>query len=514
MTDPEKSDSSGNKPTAVDRIGIIEHASPSATGVDEALKYASDEPIIIDEATNRRLLHATDWHVLPWLCALYFMQYMDKGVLSYASVMGILKDAHLSNSQYTWLGSIYYFGYLAAAYPHNRLLQHFPQSKYIATCAFLWGVVLCTMAAGHNFAGLMCVRVFMGVLEATVNCGFVLVTAKWYRKYEHSSRVGIWAASNGFSTIVGGVVAYGCSRGSAQAGLTFHGWRILAVVTGGITIIFAVCMFFFMAENPIEARFFSEEDKTLAVECLRDNHQGVGSRQFKWYQFREAFTDVRTWIYVFFILSAQIPSGGTTLFSSLLIKSLNFDSNTTLLLAMPTGFVQICSNLSFGWLADKTKQRSLVAAGCHVINIFFIGLLVGLSRVGPLYERFGQLVAYFFIVGNGSTPYFIVISMISSNTLGYTKKTTVNGIVFTSMAAAYLIGPQIFRDGPYYNKAKDATIGLWVLAILLLLLLFTLNKRENKRRDSKEETGHIEHLNDAAFLDLTDKENKEFRYVL
>lgn len=133
----------------------------------------------------------------------------------------------------------------------------------------------------------------MGVLEATVNCGFVLITAKWYKKYEHSTRVGIWAASNGFSTMVGGVVAYGCSRGSQEAGLTFHGWRILALVTGGITILFAVCMYFFMAESPIRAHFFSEEDKMLAVERLRENHQGVGSHQFKWYQFREAFVDIR-----------------------------------------------------------------------------------------------------------------------------------------------------------------------------------------------------------------------------
>ncbi len=133
----------------------------------------------------------------------------------------------------------------------------------------------------------------MGVLEATVNCGFVLITAKWYTKYEHSTRVGIWAAWAGFSSIVGGVVAYGCSRGSAEAGLTFHGWRILALVTGGITVIFAVGMFFFFAENITEAGFFTEEEKTLAVERLRGNHQGVGNKKFKWYQFREAFTDIR-----------------------------------------------------------------------------------------------------------------------------------------------------------------------------------------------------------------------------
>jgi ACS family allantoate permease-like MFS transporter len=82
-------------------------------------------------------------------------------------------------------------------------------------------------------------------------------------------------------------------------------------------------------------------------------------------------------------------------------------------MSIPTGFIQICSNLGFGYLADRTKQRSLVAAGCHIINIFFVSLLVGLSHVAPLHLRFGQLIAYFFIIGNGSTPYFIVISMIS-----------------------------------------------------------------------------------------------------
>jgi ACS family allantoate permease-like MFS transporter len=52
-------------------------------------------------------------------------------------------------------------------------------------------------------------------------------------------------------------------------------------------------MYYFLAEDITKAKFFSEEDRTLAVERLRDNHQGVGNHQFKWYQFREAFTDIR-----------------------------------------------------------------------------------------------------------------------------------------------------------------------------------------------------------------------------
>ncbi|RDW75722.1 hypothetical protein BP5796_06543 [Coleophoma crateriformis] len=481
-------------PKVIDSVVTTEKAEEvSVAGADAALKYAANETLLIDATTNDRILRTTDRNILPWLCALYFFQSIDKGV---------------------WMGTIYYIGYLLAAYPHNRLLQKFPQAKYIAVCAFLWGAVLCTTAAAHNFAGLMCVRFFMGVLEATVNCGFVLVTAKWYKKYEHSSRVGIWAACAGGATMIGGVVAYGCSRGSTEAHLTFHGWKILSLVTGSITVVFAVLMYFFMAQSPIDASFFSEHDKTLAVERLRDNHQGVGSREFKWYQFREAFTDIRTWIYIIFILAAQIPNAGVSLFTSILIKSLGFSSNTTLLLGMPTGFVQICCNLGFGYLADRTKQRSLVAAGCHLINIFFVSLLVGLSKVSPLHGRYGQLIAYFVMVGNGSTPYFIMISMISSNTLGYTKKTTVNGVVFTTLGLAYLIGPQIFKDAPYYTSAKDASIGLWILSFFLLMGLYALNLRENKKRDQEDVVNPVIHPKGQAFLDLTDKENRQFRYVL
>ena len=32
------------------------------------------------EATNARLLRKINLHVLPWLCGLYMLQYMDKGV--------------------------------------------------------------------------------------------------------------------------------------------------------------------------------------------------------------------------------------------------------------------------------------------------------------------------------------------------------------------------------------------------------------------------------------------------
>ena len=145
--------------------------------------------------------------------------------------MGLQQEIGLSSLQYSWLGSIYYCGYMPAVPIHNRLMQRFPPSKYIATCMALWGIVLCTMSACKSFAGLMIQRSFLGFFEGVINSGFMLVTAAWYKKlvrrashglaergternvscrYEHASRVGIWSSCVGLAYIVGGAI--GISR--------------------------------------------------------------------------------------------------------------------------------------------------------------------------------------------------------------------------------------------------------------------------------------------------------------
>ena len=154
--------------------------------------------------------------------------------------------------------------------------------------------------------------------------------------------------------------AYGCVAGyEAHPNAKFTSWRILSLVTGLVSVVFGICMFIFLADSVVTARWLSEDDRVLAIERLRSNHQGVGSTEHKHYQLREAWLDYRTWLYVVFVLASQIPSAGLVLLNSILVQSLGFDTKTTLLLAMPGGLVNICANAGFGWLADKTRMRLL-----------------------------------------------------------------------------------------------------------------------------------------------------------
>jgi ACS family allantoate permease-like MFS transporter len=182
---------------------------------------------------------------------------------------------------------------------------------------------------------------------------------------------------------------------------------------------------------------------------------------------------------------------------------------------MPGGLVNILGNYGFGWLADKTRLRSLSCIVASLGAMFGVALFTGLANVSPLFRRDGQLVGYYLMYGLSSTGWFIIISMMSSNVVGTTKKTTNNAIVFVGQGVAYFVGPQVFRDSPHYQKAKYATIGMWTFSIFLLALNWYLNWKENKKRDKLvEEQGIDVHRAGVEFLDLTDKENKLFRYVL
>lgn len=65
----------------------------------EVQQYASMGHIEIDEETNKRLLRKIDRRVLTFMVATYFLQAIDKGTLSFTSIMHIREDTHLVGQQ-------------------------------------------------------------------------------------------------------------------------------------------------------------------------------------------------------------------------------------------------------------------------------------------------------------------------------------------------------------------------------------------------------------------------------
>ena len=134
----------------------------------QILNEAGGQRIVLTPENNARVLRKIDLHILPIILGVYFLQALDKATLAYASVFGLVKDAHLVGHQYSWLGSIVYLAQLVSQPLIAYILVRFPLGKFLAVIVLLWGIALCTMPAAHTFAGLLVCRLFLGLFEAGV----------------------------------------------------------------------------------------------------------------------------------------------------------------------------------------------------------------------------------------------------------------------------------------------------------------------------------------------------------
>lgn len=274
--------------------------------VDEELaKYINAEAIDIPEEESTRLRRMIDKRVLVIMITTYFLQAIDKGTLSFASIMGIQTDAGLHGQQYSWLTTCIYITILVVEYPQNYIIARVPVAKYLSFMIIAWGTVLAATAACKSFASLLVVRTLLGLFESACQPAFVVLSSIWYRRDEQASRVTYWYMMNGAQQIVGGLLAY-CF--SLIKGGTLKSWQVLFLVYGCISVVYGVFVGWWMPDSPMRAKCWSEEDKRLMVERVRSNQTGVQNRQFKKHQMIEALLDPQCWGYALVQLCTTLPT--------------------------------------------------------------------------------------------------------------------------------------------------------------------------------------------------------------
>ncbi|KAJ5126437.1 hypothetical protein N7476_009237 [Penicillium atrosanguineum] len=174
----------------------------------------------------------------------------------------------MSNNQYGWLASIFYFAYLVAEYPWNILAQKTRLAKVVSGNVVAWGAMLMITAACSSFTGMAICRFLLGIFEAPITPCFMLIVC------------------NGLGAVLGGVLTYGMGQID-----TIAVWRAIYLILGGITVCWGIIMFLFLPDDIISAKRFSLEDKALIISRGRLGRIGIINHQIKWYQIREALVD-------------------------------------------------------------------------------------------------------------------------------------------------------------------------------------------------------------------------------
>lgn len=480
--------------------------------VDDAMKLALEsEPFEVDEATNKRVLRKIDLYLLPLSCMLYAFQFMDKTTSSYAAVMGLKTDFNMVGDMYSWCGTSFYIGYLIFEFPANAILQRFPLAKALSAFIMLWGAILCLHAVPTSYAGFITLRTVLGMLESAVTPAMVIFTGQWYRAEEHFLRTALWFSCNGLGIIIGGAIAYGVALHDSH--FSIEGWRVLFIVTGLITITTGVLFLLHIPDTPAQAWFLTEEEKHVVVERIRTNQQGFGNKHFKIHQFKEAMTDLNTWLYFLFGIASNIPNGALTNFASILLNSdFGYTSEQSLYMNMPTGAVEFVGCIAFAYSQRFLKHRMLISLMAMLIALMASCLLAWAPTKNA--RLAGYYVMYVYPVTT-----ICALSCFASNTAGHTKKITTNAVFLIGYCVGNIVGPQTFisEQAPSYTGGKISFVVCDLATVIIIACIYFNYWRLNRQKDAAMHTVNLEKLEGLAnieFADLTDKENPYFRYRL
>ncbi|KAF5500222.1 putative transporter [Colletotrichum siamense] len=466
------------------------------------------------EEEERAVLRKIDCTILPMMCVVFFLQYLDKQSLSYASVFGLITDLNMTSTQYSWCSSIFYVGQLVSEYPFIYLMSRLHLTKFVGVTVVIWGIVCMCLAAPHNYSGFAAVRFLLGFAEGAVSPAFITITSIWYRKDEHALRTALWITMNGLAQICGCLLMYGIAK---NTGLSLAPWRTLFLVCGAITSASGVVFYLFMPNGPKDAWFLTPRQKQVLSMRMAKDREGGDKTSFSLRQLKEAMLDIKTWFVFWFGVLVTMQSPVLT-FASLVINTIGYDKYETMLYTAPSGAVQIgmlwigvCGCMMF------PKHRTLVALVLILPPLAGNILLLKLST-----DAGWGMIGASWLASCITAVWSILLSLTASNVKGNTKRAIVNAMFFIGYCAGCIGAPQLWTEKPRYFKGVVTAIVTWCLLFTVIVAYRWLCSRDNAEREAAASSGQGAEYSENVVLDdagapvndLTDKEDRQFRYSI
>jgi hypothetical protein len=113
--------------------------------VDEGydlFEEAQKGEVTVSQEASDAVRRKIDLHLLPLMCLLYGLNFVDKVAMGWAALFDFREDLGIVGAQYAWAGAMFYFGYLAGQYPANYLLQRYKTARTLSCAAITWGVLM------------------------------------------------------------------------------------------------------------------------------------------------------------------------------------------------------------------------------------------------------------------------------------------------------------------------------------------------------------------------------------
>ncbi|KAI8149499.1 major facilitator superfamily domain-containing protein [Fennellomyces sp. T-0311] len=457
---------------------------------------------------ERKLVRKISFATMPFLILILIVQFIDKFILNFAAVLGLYDDTHITQTQFNWLGSIFYAGFLFFQIPNQYLVQRLPVSKYYGVILSLWGVSLAVTALAKNFQQLAALRFVLGFFEGSTSSVVFLLVSTFYRRTEQVFWFGALMGCNFAGMAVAGLLGYGMGHLQDVNGLSAWQWSV--IIWGSATVVCGILLFFFLPDTAKSRWFYlTDREKKIIDERILDNAT-IESKEFKIAHIYEALKEPRLYCYVAIQTLINLQNGCTTIFSSQIIHDMGFTQFESILLNIPIAAATALLVAMAMYLSHRFGELCYVAAFMTAISLIAIILLCVIPRGGA------RLVGI--ILSSPASTILLLEAMMANNVIGYTKKVFYLGMLLFGYCLGNFLGPlmMIENEAPRYVGGMTGYAVADSVAIALFFMVRYMHKRKNQKRDAiKAENGdHPGVPENRRHFDWTDVEDVNFRYRL
>ncbi|KAJ6051470.1 hypothetical protein N7499_010834 [Penicillium canescens] len=449
---------------------------PSSQHVESPDPEKHQPEVVIPQERQSAIRRKFDRRVLPIVCILYILSYLDRGNIGNAKTAGLDKDLNLSSHQWSWVLYAFYISYIMFEWT-TVLWKILPAHSYISVLCICWGAAAMCSGAVNTFAQLLATRSLLGVFEAVFGCGAPYFLSLFYQRQELGLRVSLLLGMSPVANCFASALAYGITqiKGSIEP------WRYLFIIEGAPTVLFSVVVFFFLPDSPGSASFLNERQQTEAVERLQA-FDTTAKNKVRWSQVLSGLSDYKNYIHMSIHFCCNYSFAGLSNFLPTIIQHMGYTSINAQGLAAPPYLASFLCCVAAAFLSDRWGNRGIL------ISIFASIATIGYLLLTCVQDETKTAARYagIWLATCGIFPALALnVTWMLNNQGGESKKGAGMALLAVFGQCSSLISSSVFpnSDAPLYTMGcaiGSAFTGLIAVLAMGLTLKLTL---ENRRRD-------------------------------
>lgn len=193
-------------------------------------------------------------------------------------------------------------------------------------------------AAIRGSGTLISLRLLIGAAESGFTQIGMFSMSTLYPKYDVGFRVGMFTGMYSVAGAFAGVLAYGLLKISSPR---IHGWQVVFLFEGAITVFFGILTFFVLPKNLSTAWFLTAEERAHAIRRMEIDLAGtqeegdIGSTSVVKRDFIDVAKDWKKLLVVVCNITTVLPVTAFTTFLPLIVQGMGYSGIQATLMSVP-----------------------------------------------------------------------------------------------------------------------------------------------------------------------------------